>query len=155
MIYYIESPSTGLIKIGTSQNIPKRMKQLEPGARLLATEPGSFKEEKSIHARFCADRDQVGEWFRPSPKLMDYIRSLPSEHEMDTVNYIRITLDGDLNHRLEQAAKAMRRTPYNQILDFIERGIEAVESGVYDLPTHMRRPSKPYFEPYDMPPEAE
>lgn len=85
LVYFIERE--GLIKIGFSTNLSKRLKAISKGSSmpdgmtigpvvLLATEPGDRRREERLHRRF--DRSRVGnsEWFRPSKALRRYIEDL-------------------------------------------------------------------------------
>ena len=45
-----------------------------------ATLAGIAQDERALHQRFKDDRIR-GEWFRPSPALMHYISTLPSNIE--------------------------------------------------------------------------
>jgi hypothetical protein len=61
---------SGLIKIGYAANSEKRMKALE--CDLLVAIPGGRNVEAFLHEKFRRDR-KFGEWFAPSPELMDFI----------------------------------------------------------------------------------
>jgi len=63
----------GLIKIGQSHDVTKRMKGL--GARLLTFEPGGVERERELHLRFFDHRVR-GEWFRDAPEIRAYISEL-------------------------------------------------------------------------------
>lgn len=84
MIYFLQSPDGGPIKIGYTDNIDARKRQLERyyGRTLviLATIDGGPEEEVSIHSRFdqlrlkgSNYRGRKPEQFRPSPELMAFI----------------------------------------------------------------------------------
>lgn len=69
----------GLVKIGTVANpyrLEKRAQQLR--ITILATEPGHYSRERSLHKRF-ADHREHGEWFRPADDLLSYIADLPDQ----------------------------------------------------------------------------
>jgi hypothetical protein len=93
------------VKIGFSDNVPARIKQLEATYNqplaLLATRPGRFKEEKEIHARFDHLRFPRTEQFRPAPELMAFIgRPLlvginPDAVEVMPATLATITIKGD------------------------------------------------------------
>ena len=78
VVYFVEAPATGQIKIGFTTNIEARFKALSAhsGAelRLLATMPGTRRKERTLHRKFAADRVR-GEWFRATDDLLAYIRS--------------------------------------------------------------------------------
>lgn len=73
----------GLIKIGVSTNVPRRMAAISKGGQmpsgmtvgpvdLLATTPGGYQLESRLHAQF-ADARVDGEWFQPVPALLRLI----------------------------------------------------------------------------------
>lgn len=76
MIYFAQLP-TGSIKIGCSNDVEMRMKQLtshygeEPA--LLHVMDGDRSTEREIHGRFAAHRLGRTEQFRPAPELMAFI----------------------------------------------------------------------------------
>ena len=77
MIYFAQSPEGGTIKIGSSVNVPSRLKQLEyhygrPLA-LLATMKGGREEERAIHERFAEHRMGQTEQFRPVADILAFI----------------------------------------------------------------------------------
>ena len=78
MIYFIQNEATLAIKVGYTENVKGRLSSLRTSCadrlRLLGTISGGMAEERAIHARFAADR-LSGEWFRPSPALVDFIRA--------------------------------------------------------------------------------
>lgn len=76
-VYFVqENRKNGLIKIGHSSNVGKRMSQLKngrtTGLTLLGTFDGGAIEEAKIHDLFDSDR-VAGEWFKPSNKLLAFI----------------------------------------------------------------------------------
>lgn len=77
MIYFLQSPEGGTIKIGHSINVPGRIKQLEAHygqpLALLATMPGGRDEEQELHARFATARIGRTEQFRPVAEIMAFI----------------------------------------------------------------------------------
>jgi hypothetical protein len=77
MIYFVQAVQGGPIKIGTTENLDVRIKQLESAYRtelaILATKDGSYDEEKAIHDRFSHLRFGYTEQFRPAPELMEFI----------------------------------------------------------------------------------
>jgi len=70
--YLIRHPSTGLLKVGKSVHVERRVRtlSLQGGAEmdLLGTIPNSGDVERSLHAQFRADR-VIGEWFNDSEDL--------------------------------------------------------------------------------------
>lgn len=77
MIYFVQSPDGGPVKIGYSADVPTRVKQLEADYKrplaLLATMPGEVKDERAVHERFSHLRFGKTEQFRPAPDLMEFI----------------------------------------------------------------------------------
>lgn len=70
-VYFAERD--GLVKIGWSGHPCQRALGLK--ASLLAVVPGSRQDERIMHERFAGDR-VAGEWFRPSPALVEYVDAL-------------------------------------------------------------------------------
>lgn len=77
MIYFLQPIDGGPVKIGTTENVEARHKQLEATygqpLALLATMPGGRGEETAIHARFGHLRFGRSEQFRPSLDLMEFL----------------------------------------------------------------------------------
>ena len=70
VVYYVRR-GDGAIKIGTTTNLTKRVRALtkEHGpVEVLATHPGGFRAEQSLHRTFAASRLD-GEWFEESHDL--------------------------------------------------------------------------------------
>jgi len=72
VVYYMQFGDR--IKIGTTRNILKRMREV-PNDRVLATEPGEFHLEAVRHNEFKSARIK-GEWFRQSPELLAHVEAL-------------------------------------------------------------------------------
>lgn len=62
-----------LIKIGTTGDLKRRAAALN--AAVIAKTPGSYSEEARLHKRFAKLRHH-GEWFEPSPELLELINEL-------------------------------------------------------------------------------
>jgi hypothetical protein len=77
VIYFMQPTDGGPLKIGFSDNVDARRKQLEShyGCELavLATRPGGRAEEREIHERFAAHRLGRTEQFRPVAEIMEFI----------------------------------------------------------------------------------
>jgi hypothetical protein len=77
VIYFAQSPDGGTVKIGCSDNVPTRIKQLETHygrpLALLATMPGGRDQERAIHERFDRHRLRKTEQFRPAAEIMAFI----------------------------------------------------------------------------------
>jgi hypothetical protein len=84
VVYFVRQGRKGPVKIGTTTRIYERLKELETGTsfrlRLLASEPGDRDRERELHRRF-APAHMRGEWFWPTPELVDYIRSIGGNME--------------------------------------------------------------------------
>ncbi len=74
-VYFAQAPGGGSIKIGYSSELARRLKELDCVA--LATFPGNQLDERELHARFEHIRVD-GEWFQPTPELLDFIAELAS-----------------------------------------------------------------------------
>ena len=81
MVYFIQAAENGLIKIGYTDNIKKRMHALKTMSPerlyLMKVIKGAQKQETLLHRRFDHLRSH-GEWFRPEQELLDYIIYLHS-----------------------------------------------------------------------------
>lgn len=81
VVYFIQRPSDGAIKIGISESLKQRMSRLgdkhKENMGIIRVIEGGRKEERMLHERF-ADLRFHGEWFRADQKLMDYIETLES-----------------------------------------------------------------------------
>jgi hypothetical protein len=78
VVYFIQATDEiGPIKIGTSEDVPARIRQLEATYNrplaVLATMPGGRDEERAIHERFSHLRFGRTEQFQPDPDLLDFI----------------------------------------------------------------------------------
>jgi hypothetical protein len=77
LVYFIQSEQTLNIKIGKSTDPQARMADLRTAnsgtLRLLGSTDRYLEDH--LHERFAEDRLH-GEWFRPSPNLMDFIKLL-------------------------------------------------------------------------------
>lgn len=76
-VYFVQAGVGGPVKIGWSQDVPRRMAELQTGnahrLALLGTIRGRMERESAVHARFTHLRME-GEWFRDAPELRDYIK---------------------------------------------------------------------------------
>lgn len=75
LVYYVRRESDGLIKIGTTGRVDRRMATLEHDhgpLQLLLTHDGDRAAEERMHARF-ADWRAEGEWFRPGRPLLEFL----------------------------------------------------------------------------------
>ena len=81
MIYFIQNPTTGHIKIGTTRRLTMRKRQIDKEIRLktvlLGVMEGGRLQEQTIHIELANDRVH-GEWFLPSERLVSYITQYSS-----------------------------------------------------------------------------
>lgn len=73
-IYFFRA--AGMIKIGWSLNIHKRLYDMQRNSPLpiefVGALPGTMRMEKVVHRQFCAHRAH-GEWFREHPEITEYL----------------------------------------------------------------------------------
>lgn len=66
MIYFLHCPLTGLTKIGSAQDVHKRVRDIQHMSptplEVVAVRPGDRRDEHNIHRTFNARRKH-GEWF--------------------------------------------------------------------------------------------
>lgn len=78
-VYFIQSGANGPIKIGLARDPAERLDNLQVGnpetLSLVATLEGSFAVESFLHALFRRHLIR-GEWYRPAPELLTFIRSV-------------------------------------------------------------------------------
>lgn len=82
-IYFVQSETTLAIKIGFSTNTKKRLKALQTGSAdklslLGVRHYSTMADERALHHKFRKDR-VGGEWFRPTPELLRYIKKASGE----------------------------------------------------------------------------
>jgi hypothetical protein len=79
LIYFVQSLNGGPIKIGFTVNLLTRLKniQIYCGSTVVpvAFVDGDRSLERAIHRRFAHARSR-GEWFNPTPDLIDFMRNL-------------------------------------------------------------------------------
>lgn len=129
VVYYIRRDSDGLIKIGTSRTLAKRLATLkrESGPlRLLATVGGAHREENALHRQF-ADLRAEGEWFRPEMPLLEHIYALMKECQPEPAPGLppimpRREVGSLINqiHRLRREQAEVRRQEYWDEQDRLE-----------------------------------
>lgn len=81
LVYFISFGSYDAIKIGYTDNLAKRLPDLQTGNPyelvVIATMSGTQKEEFELHDRFAGLRIRPnGEWFRRECALVHFIRTL-------------------------------------------------------------------------------
>lgn len=79
VVYFVQSEHGGPVKIGFAEDVARRMVQLQVSRPdklvLLASMPGSVRDEADMHRRFVHIRER-GEWFTDTEELMGFIRSI-------------------------------------------------------------------------------
>lgn len=82
-VYFIVAVTTGLVKIGYSKNPDTRLKALSQQAPvqydLVATIPGTMKDEKEFHRKFSAKREH-GEWFNYDEEMYQFVKAVREVH---------------------------------------------------------------------------
>lgn len=80
VVYYAEL-RPGIVKIGTTLNLPMRMSSLHiPPASVIAAEPGTYDVEKQRHRQFAHLRIGQREDFRVDDELRAHVEALATEH---------------------------------------------------------------------------
>lgn len=78
LVYFIQA-ETGQIKIGRSTRIADRLLTLQQSSpvalKFVGWVPEHGRREIELHCTFAVDRLH-GEWFRPSPRLIDLIERI-------------------------------------------------------------------------------
>lgn len=90
VVYFVRrADGTGPIKIGCSAYLENRVKSLcyttQQELVVLATAPGSFREEGRLHRQF-ADARVDGEWFEPNAELMAAIAFVTANNRLPPVS---------------------------------------------------------------------
>ena len=77
LVYFVEAGVGGPIKIGWTQDIDRRIAELQTAnahkLTLLGTVPGTMDREAALHARFSHLRLEA-EWFRNSEEIHEFLR---------------------------------------------------------------------------------
>lgn len=81
MIYFLEDSATRRIKIGTSIDPSRRVREIQTSSptKLLAITEGGKQEERALHERFSHLREH-GEWFTPDWDLWEFIANIPGHN---------------------------------------------------------------------------
>jgi len=76
-VYFVQAGQQGPIKIGWSQDVPRRIAELQVAnasrLSLVAVVPGKMRDEATTHERFAHLR-LGAEWFQDAPELRAYLR---------------------------------------------------------------------------------
>lgn len=79
VVYFIQSGEKGPIKIGWSEDVARRLAELQTAnahpLRVLGTTPGTLEDELSMHTRFAHLRMEA-EWFRCDPEILEFVSRL-------------------------------------------------------------------------------
>lgn len=115
MIYFLQHKETGLIKIGVTNKLKRRVSQLNKlygDLELLGLMEGYEGHEGLVHRDFSDlnVRGQLSgdEWFRPEKRLLDYIKKQSS-----------LNFPLPINHRSRSGAYIIVRKPASPIQDLI------------------------------------
>lgn len=74
LVYYLRVGP--FVKIGTTTDLPTRLKAYPPDAVVLAVEDGDRKVEHRRHKQFRSCLAERNEWFHPSAELIEHINGL-------------------------------------------------------------------------------
>jgi uncharacterized protein YozE (UPF0346 family) len=76
LVYFIHSPQTNMVKIGTTRNLDARLRSIRTSSatqiEILHTLEGNCKIEKSIHRKYTRHKSH-GEWFHLDGELLDFL----------------------------------------------------------------------------------
>lgn len=135
MIYFAKRESDGLIKIGTSKNVRRRIyalqKELDESLHLLATCEGSYTAERSIHNSLTDYRIE-GEWFSDCKEVRDFI---------DGLDKFDPPIEGLSPSGGRREIKLILDEPYFSILR------EEAKRAGHTLREHVRRVVEDYIDP--------
>ena len=70
-IYYLKVGAH--IKVGWTSDMSRRMRSYPPNSVLLATEPGTRRDERRRHRMLAAHRSHGNEWYVPAPSVLHHI----------------------------------------------------------------------------------
>lgn len=74
-LYFVENPITGLVKVGSTKDVERRVRELECASGMtleilrVCEDDGHMEQE--VHDALAAYR-RVGEWFDPPLELLDF-----------------------------------------------------------------------------------
>lgn len=95
----------GYVKIGWTSDLTKRMRAYQPDSVLMATMPGTRKDETRLHKRFAHLRTHGREWYSIAPQITEYAAILVAKHgQPDPVTFAAkpVTVPRTLGGRLER-----------------------------------------------------
>jgi len=104
-VYFIQAENSGKIKIGHTDDVPKRMYTLQCTSpdklKLLGKLSTKVATEKGLHKQFN-DFRYIGEWFEPSEEILSYIRANCSLDAEDLL----FTYKSNPKHRIARKLEA-------------------------------------------------
>lgn len=77
-IYFLRSG--GHIKIGWTADLTTRMKKYPPDTQLLATMPGTRKDEAALHKKYAHHRTHGREWYPLATQITEHIQHITAKH---------------------------------------------------------------------------
>lgn len=95
----------GYVKIGWTSDLANRMRAYQPDSQLLATMPGTRKDENRLHKRFAHLRTHGREWYSIAPQITEYAQILVAKHgQPDPVTFAAkpVTIPRTLGGRVER-----------------------------------------------------
>lgn len=132
MIYFLSRPSDGLIKIGRSCRLARRLRELtaanESGLVVLAIADESRHREPALHWIFRSLR-VTGEWFRPAPVLLAWIakNGRAWDATADDVTFETVRLPSDLLAMARVVAEIEHVTVLDLLTEILEPALTARE----------------------------
>lgn len=78
IVYFLRQ--NGLIKVGWSSDIAKRMKSYGPSVEVLVTFPGSRHDETNLHRQLRSELAKGREWYHDSAVLQHFIAEALKRH---------------------------------------------------------------------------
>jgi len=143
MVYFIKDEGSGHIKIGYTSGgvygVKQRLSSLQTSSptklEVLAVIQGSRKTEKYLHEQF-KDIRVIGEWFKPTVKLMAQILLLSKNQYNEQTkddnycgvenfrNRVVITIPNSIMTEIKLLAKAERRTVSNMVTFMLSEALQ-------------------------------
>lgn len=78
----------GYYKIGWTTDLERRMRSYHPDTQLLATHPGTRKDERRLHKKFAHLRTHGREWYPLAPQITEHVQAVIHEHgQPDQVHF--------------------------------------------------------------------
>lgn len=131
----------GMVKIGTTTNVSRRVAELERShgsLEVIRVIHGDRRRENQIHVK-CKRHNQFGEWFRDCPALRGVIASLdegsPVEAATTSEKKAWAKFEDEVSERVHKDAKALVMLEYAANGNLINDAIVAL-SERYGIPYH-------------------